>query len=439
MKKIFTASVALLLVCAFTTGSLVSAWQGQVSIAKSDTDSLKATDEILDVVSKLRQLEIKHPVKRGAKTRDEIKASVIRDLDENNTPAQFEATAKTLKKLGLLQPDFKLREYIISLLAEQVAGFYDPKTQFFYLASWIPLTEQKTVIAHELVHALQDQHFNLKRFDKWPKGDSDAESAAHALAEGEATIVMYQYDFSEKGLPFDVTRLPPLTELLLTEGVDTDDKKFPVLSKAPRVLKEGLQFPYFYGAGFVQAVLKNGGWPRLNEVYATLPASTEQVMHPEKYLAKEAPVKIEIADLSAALGSDWKRIDTDVNGEFGYQILLTEFLIKHTARNAAEGWGGDKYATYEDKRTNEVMIAQFTTWDSAKDAQDFFDAYGERIEKRYSAKRPADLYAKPRVYETGEGFVGIELRDKDVVIVEGVKTREQLKRLSEQLWKSKKA
>jgi hypothetical protein len=438
MKKVYTASLALLLACALTTGSLVSAWQGQVSIAKSDTDSLKATDEILEVVSKLRQLEIKQPVKRGAKTRDEIKAAVIHDLDESNTPAQFDATAKTLKKLGMLRKDFNLRDYMISLLAEQVAGFYDPKTQFFYLASWIPLTEQKTVIAHELVHALQDQHFNLKRFDKWPKGDSDAETAAHALAEGEATIVMYQYDFAEKGLPFDVTKLPPLTELLLTEGIDNDDKKFPVLSKAPAVLKEGLQFPYFYGAGFVQALLKKGGWQGLNEAYATLPASTEQVMHPEKFLAKESPVKIELADLSAALGSDWKRIDTDINGEFGYQILLAEFLVKHTARNAADGWGGDKYATYEDKRTSDLMIAQFTTWDSAKDAQDFFDAYCERTEKRYNAKRPADLYAKPRVYETGEGLVSLELRDKDVVIVEGAKTREQLKRLSEQLWKSKK-
>ena len=122
-------------------------------------------------------------------------------------------------------------------------------------------------------------------------------------------------------------------------GIDNDDKKFPVLSKAPAVLKEGLQFPYFYGAGFVQALLKKGGWSRLNEAYATLPASTEQVMHPEKFLTKESPVKIELADLSAALGRDWKRIDTDVNGEFGYQILLAEFLVKHTARNAARRIG----------------------------------------------------------------------------------------------------
>lgn len=438
MKKFTIAGISLLLVFALTASAVVSAWQGQISIAKPDGDSLKATDEILEVVSKLRELYIKQPVKRGAKTRDEIQAAVIHDLDDSSTPAQIEANSKTLKKWGLLKPDFKLRDYMISLLTEQVAGFYDPKTQFFYLASWIPLTEQRTVIAHELVHALQDQHFNLKRFDKWPKDDSDAETAAHSLAEGDATIVMYVYDFTEKGIPFDVTKLPALTELLLAEGIDNDDKKFPVLSNAPRILKEGLQFPYFYGAGFVQAMMKHGGWSKVSEAYATLPASTEQIMHPEKYLEKENPVKVQMADLSTTLGSNWQRLEANVNGEFGYQIMLEEFVSKQTARNAAEGWGGDKYVTYENKQTKDVLVAQFTTWDSAKDAQDFFDAYCERTEKRYSAKRPADVSAKPRVYETNEGFVGIELRDKDVVILEGAKTAGQLKSLAQQFWKSKK-
>jgi hypothetical protein len=189
----------------------------------------------------------------------------------------------------------------------------------------------------------------------------------------------------------------------------------------------------------VQAILKKGGWSKISQAYATLPASTEQIIHPEKFLADEAPVKIELADLTATLGRDWKRIDTDVNGEFGYQILLSEFIQKHTARNAADGWGGDKYATYEDSQSKDLLIAQYTSWDTVKDAQDFFDAYCERIEKRYTAKRPADLYAKPRVYETGEGLVAIELRDKDVVIVEGAKTGEQLKRLALQFWKSKKS
>jgi hypothetical protein len=439
MKRIFFASVAILLALALTTSSLVFAWQGAASMKKPADNYLEATKEILIEVSKLRDLEIKQPVKNGAKSREQIKDSVIRDMDESNSPEEVEGSAKTMRKLGLITKDFKLRDYMIALLAEQVAGYYDPKTQYFYLASWIPLAEQKTVIAHELCHALQDQHFDLRRFEKWPKADSDAETAAHALAEGEATIVMYQYDFAEKGIPFDVKKLPPLTDLLQAEGSDADDQKFPVLAKAPNVLKQSLQFPYFYGAGFVQEMLKRGSWQRLNEAYKNLPASTEQIIHPDKYIAQDKPVKIELADLTSALGSGWKSVDTDVNGEFGYQIILTEFLNKRAASTAAEGWGGDKYATYENKQTGELLLSQFTTWDTPQDAQDFFNAYCERTEKRYRAQRPNEVSSKPRIYETGEGLVAIELRDKDVVIIEGAKNQEQLKQLWQQILKSKKS
>ncbi|MEW6126788.1 MAG: hypothetical protein AB1757_07095 [Acidobacteriota bacterium] len=438
MKRLFTASVAVLIAFALTAGSMVAAWQGAAAIKKPTENHLEATREILDSVSRLRELAVKQPVKSGAKSREQIKESVIRDLDESNTPEEIEGSAKTLKKLGLIPKDFQLRDYLVALLAEQVAGYYDPKTQYFYLASWIPLGEQKTVIAHELCHALQDQHFDLRRFEKWPQGDSDAETAAHALAEGEATIVMYQYEFGEKGIPFDVTKLPPLTDLLLTEGSDNDDKKFPVLGNAPNVLKEGLQFPYFYGAGFVQAMLKRGSWQKLNDAYRSLPASTEQIMHPDKFVLNEKPVKIALADLTATLGANWKQVDTDVNGEFGYRLILIEYLNKRTASTAAQGWGGDKYATYENKQTGETVIAGYTAWDSVGDAQEFFQAYLERTERRYNAKPVAGDAAQLRIFETREGLVSIELRDQDVIIIEGAKNRDQLKVLSQQLLKSKK-
>ena len=440
MKKAVIILIALLLLISFLASFIAMAQQG-ATVATSEPVSLKATEEILKVVANLRELPVKQPVKSGAKTRDQIKESVIKDLSESNTPEEVEASAKTLKRLGLLPKDFKLREYMISLLAEQVAGYYDPKSQFFYLASWIPIAEQKTVIAHELVHALQDQHFNLRRFEKWKKGDADAETAAHALAEGEATIVMYQYEFAERGLKFDITRLPSLTDVLLSEGVDNDSGKFPILAKAPNALKESLQFPYFYGAGFVQAVLKKGSWKTLDEAYTQLPASTEQIIHPEKYLAKEAPVKIELADLSSALGRDWKQIESDINGEFGYHLILVEYTPKAEARAAAAGWGGDRYATYEDKKTGDVMVAQFTSWDTAGDAEAFSDAYAARTEKRYNIKPLvgiADIVDLPQIYQTPDGFVAIQHRDKDVVIIEGARTKEQLIKLLPQLWKSKK-
>lgn len=438
MHKRFTAGVALLLALALGVASAAGVRQGAPSIAKPDAAALNSTEEILKVVSRLRELDIKQSVKSSFKTKDEIEQSVIRDLDENTPPEEFDATEKTLVKLGLINKSFRLREYVVKLLREQVAGFYEPKTREFYLAAWLPISEQKRVIAHELVHALQDQHFNLRRFENWPKGDSDAELAAHALVEGEATLVMIEYDFEQQGMKLDITKIGSLTESLIDQDGDNDDKNYPVLANAPKVLKENLQFPYLYGAGFVGAVLKGRSWQSLDRSYERLPASTEQIMHPARFLTPDNPVKIDIPDLAGALGADWKKADADVNGEFGYLVALAEFMPKRAAQVAAAGWGGDRYALYEKKATGELVLAQYTTWDTENDAKEFFNAYIARTEKRYKLGRPGDVKERLCTYETSEGLASIELRGKDVVMIEGPHGREQLGRVSERMWQSKK-
>jgi hypothetical protein len=299
--------------------------------------------------------------------------------------------------------------------------------------------DQKRVIAHELVHALQDQHFNLRRFEDWPKGDSDAELAAHALVEGEATLVMIEYDFEQQGMKLDMNKIGALTDNMIEQDAGSDAKAYPVLANAPKVLKENLQFPYLYGAGFVGAVLKNRSWQALDSTYASLPASTEQIMHPERFLTRDYPVKIELPDLAGSLGPNWRKADADVNGEFGYLVALAEFIARRTARAAAFGWGGDRYALYENNATGGLVLVQYTTWDTENDAREFFDAYCERTEKRYKVVRPANSTTGPRIYETNEGLVSIELRGHDVVMIEGPQTREQLSRTSDLTWRSKKA
>jgi len=439
MRKKLTAGVVLLLALALFTASVNGALQGTASITKPDAVALKSTDEILKIVSRLRTLEIKQSVKSSFKTKEEIKDSVLKDLDENTPREEFEASQKTLVVLGLVSASFDLRDYVVQLLREQVAGFYDPKTKEFYLAAWLPLSDQKRVIAHELVHALQDQHFNLRRFEKWPKGDSDAELAAHALVEGEATLVMIEYDFEQQGMKFDIARVGQLTDSLLEQDSDSDAKNYPVLAGAPKVLKENLQFPYLYGAGFVGAVLKNRSWRGLDATYERLPSSTEQIMHPERFLVRDDPVKIDIPDLVVALGPDWKKADADVNGEFGYLVALAEFIPKSAARLAAAGWGGDRYALYENKSTGALVLAQYTTWDTENDAREFFKAYSERTQNRYKlAKLPVST-DNPVIYETNQGLASIELQGKDVVLIEGVQTREQLSQVSSRIWKSKKS
>jgi len=437
MHKRFTASVALLLSIVLFAASVTGAWQRAASVPRTDTAGLNSTAEILQVVSRLRKLDVKQDVKSSFKTKDEIEQSVIRDLDENTPPAEFEASQKTLMKLGLVNRSFRLRDYVVQLLREQVAGFYEPKTREFYLAAWLPVADQKRVIAHELVHALQDQHFNLRRFEDWPKGDSDAELAAHALVEGEATLVMIEYEFEQQGMKLDMNKITALTDNMIEQDEGNDSKAFPVLANAPKVLKENLQFPYLYGAGFVGAVLKSRSWESLDTTYASLPASTEQIMHPERFLNRDNPVKIELPDLAGSLGKQWKKADADVNGEFGYLVALAEFISRRVARAAAAGWGGDRYALYENKTTGGLVLVQYTTWDTENDAREFFDAYTDRTEKRYKPRKPLISTAGARVYETAEGLASLELRGKDVVMIEGVPTQDLLAQAAELVWKSK--
>ena len=240
---------------------------------------VEATSEVLKETSELRQLPILHPVKSDTQTRADIERFLIKNMDEDSTPAEMHATEVSLKKLGLVPPEFQFRPFIIKLLTEQVAGYYDPKQQEFFLADWIDLDGQKPVMAHELTHALQDQHFNLRRFEKWPKGDSDAELAAHALIEGDASLAMSVY----------VAR-SPLRIIALMKSMGSSQSATEEIDRAPRALRESLLFPYEVGMQWVTQLYKRSGWPLVSKAFAELPQSTEQIMHVDKYFAREAPV-----------------------------------------------------------------------------------------------------------------------------------------------------
>ncbi|HYP00332.1 MAG TPA: hypothetical protein VER76_09100, partial [Pyrinomonadaceae bacterium] len=194
-----SAAAILLAACLWAAGGVVSAQvaappQGATAAVNPRSASvMAATAEVLKETSEIRGLGVLRTVKSGAQSRAEIERMLVRNLDEQTTPAELRASELALKKLGLVPANFEMRSFFIALLTEQVAGYYEPKTQEFYLADWIDLDGQQTVMAHELTHALQDQHFNLRRLEKWPKGDSDAELAAHALVEGDATLVMTFY------------------------------------------------------------------------------------------------------------------------------------------------------------------------------------------------------------------------------------------------------
>src|SRR5213593_2191489 len=399
---------------------------------------ISATDEVLKETSDLRQLSVLQPVQSSTQSRAEIERMIVKNLDTGMTVAETHAAEVGLKQLGLASADFQYRLFMIRLLSEQVAGYYDPKVKQFHLADWIDVDGQRPVMAHELTHALQDQHFNLRRFEHWPKGDSDAELAAHALIEGDATLAMALYIANN-----------PLRPLAFLKSLGSTRLPSEELDKAPRALRETLLFPYQDGEKWVFILYKQGGWDRVSKAFTELPQSTEQILHPEKYFAHEPPVRVTLPDIAPLLdrsssseirgrrsevGQDlrtprppaWKRLDSDVNGEWGFYLILDQFLKSPAeSRRAAEGWGGDRFALYEGPRS-EAMLVSLSVWDTESDAREFFDANVKRTELRYpdaTSIEPivnAQSSVHSKSFLTSEGVVSMEVRGPRVLILEGV-------------------
>lgn len=440
MSKRILIATALCVLIAINTALVAQQPARKTPGSKADPATIKAeaaeivaaTNEILEEVSLLRNLKILSPVKSGLKSRSEIEQEIIRGFEETSTPEEIEHTNKALIAYGLVPKDFRYREFMIKLMTEQVAGFYRPKSKELFIADWNDLGQQKPVMVHELAHALQDQHFNLRRFEKWPNGDGDRETAIHALIEGDATAVMYNYQLKPMG--YDITRLPAISNGAEQSLAQAKRDKQLVFLSAPAALRESLLFPYLYGATFVQEMMKKRGWEGVSAAFTDLPQSTEQILHYDKYASKEAPVKVILPDVSKLLGTGWKRIDTDVNGEFGYFVILSEFIGRKNAKEAAAGWGGDQSTLYENAN-GQLLLIHLSHWDSAKEADEFFRAYSDRTLKRYPQIKPLSKGEQDRDYETADGEVHIQLRDQSVLVVEGLPSymREQMPSLIEAL------
>src|SRR5947209_5854712 len=289
---IFLSLLAVFFVSLGLTGSAQRAPQQSATTTSAARNAalIAATVDVLKETSEIRQLSILRPVESSTQSRAEIERTLIKNVDEDMAAAQAHASEVALRKLGLAPADFQYRALMIRLLTEQVAGYYDPKTQQFHLADWIDLDGQKPIMAHELTHALQDQHFNLLRFEHWPKGDSDAELAAHALIEGDATLAMALYVANN-----------PLRALAFLKSLGSTGLPSEELDKAPRALRETLLFPYQDGQKWVSGLYRQGGWDRVSKAFTELPQSTEQILHPEKYFAQEPPVKVTLPDVAPVL------------------------------------------------------------------------------------------------------------------------------------------
>jgi hypothetical protein len=348
-------------------------------------DLIAAMDLIETQVIRLRGLQPTGPVVRDLISVEELEEIVVNDLFSDYTDEDVHQDVLELSTLGLLAEDFNLKEFYNLLYTEQIAGFYDNELKEMYVVQGEKFGgSEKLTYAHEYTHVLQDQVYGLDEGlglnDEGWEEDSERCAAIQALIEGDATtteIIWFQnYATQEDYQDY----LEAYT-----------DFKSPVFDSAPPYMAADLYFPYEYGYEFVDLLYQAGGYEAVDAAYVNLPLSTEQILHPERY-PDDKPVKVELPDLTELLGGDWFMVDENVMGEwYTYLILGKAYdesfqLPEALASEAAEGWGGDAYAFYIDEATEDVVFIEDMVWDTAQDADEYFEAFIKYADLRWTSE-----------------------------------------------------
>jgi hypothetical protein len=304
-----------------------------------------------------------------------IKKLIDGSFRKDNPPEVMAANERLLKAFALFPADASLTDLYISLLGSQVAGLYSPDDKKLYVVSKTGGlgAVEKATFSHEFTHALQDQNFDIGKLQLDEIGQSDRSLGRLSLVEGDATLTMSQWEIKH------------LSQAELGEIIagSANDDSLKVLLSMPPILRESLLFPYTLGLGFVQGLQSSGGWDAVNAAFADPPTSTEQVLHPDKYVAHEKPLPVEIAaDLATRLGAGWKVALQDTFGELEMQVWLKQnsAISSATAIDAAAGWGGDRVAVLDGPNGRWGVVLR-TVWDTNADAAAFESAASDSVER----------------------------------------------------------
>jgi hypothetical protein len=375
-KATSVLTVLLLLASLFST--FHAAGSALAGVNRAEVQSVR------EQVERVRGLRASGEVQARYMSRADLKSKILEDLEEEKPRQELRAAEEIMKMLGLIPQDLDLENLLVELYTEQIGGFYDPEDNSLYLVaeeSSMNVMDRLT-LAHELVHFLQDSRFELDRppfSEKGEEVDDDGLFAASCLVEGDAMLTsqLWARDYLS---PTEIVQLGQLSREVPTE----------VLDRAPPYAKESLLFPYQGGMEFVSHLYRKGGFAAVDRAFEDPPRSSEEVMHPEKYVDGERPMEVALPSLGDA---GWEKAYENVLGEFDVHQLFSLYVPEQEARRAAEGWGGNRYAYYRAPKGNQVLASVFA-WDSPTDAKEFSEVFGRHLEGRFGG-------VSPRAHERG--------------------------------------
>jgi hypothetical protein len=407
----------------------------------------RSVDQILQFASKDTLFPIKHEVKRRLVSRDEVESYVSKHTTEDEDAKRLRRSELVLKKFGLLPRDFDLGKFLVVLLKEQVAGYYDPKTKTVNLLDWVGVEQQKPVLAHELTHALQDQSYALEKYMKPADTDLDKKkeitpqdiendeisTTRQAVVEGQAMVVLVDYMLTPMSLSLKDS---PQVVQALKEGMLVGTADAVQFQNAPIYLKEALTFPYRYGIDFVAELLTQGGKEKaFAALFQNPPRTTRQIMEPRTYLAGERIEPMRLPDFRQIF-KNYERFDVGAIGEFDVAILIDQYAGADAAKELYPHWRGGYYYAARPKGdpAAPLVLIYVSRWSNAERASEFAGIYARALAKRYlhvrdvpdNDKAPTVALAAlqnltgRRTWLTEEGPVVIDVQGDTMLVTESL-------------------
>lgn len=391
----------------FLAAALIALALGGIAWAILTPPSPRRLAERIQVdVAEIRGLQFKRPVPVKVVSREEWREYILGEMRHVPEVQHFWAV---MRMLGIYRgPDLGPRDQVIADMLGSPGAAYDAREGAFLLGTEFEGDHRKVVFAHELQHGMQDQHFDMQRymldFIQSPDASSDEVLARGSVIEGEAAFVDAQ--FQAKHAPTTLTTRDRMAAAIEDQGLWDPahwEKKLesPELDEQARARLRGMidassRIPpfmieltlcrYIDGMAFVREVQERG-WPEVAKLYGEYPpVSTEQILHPEKWFAREEPARIGWPPFDAdPLFADWQLLLQDNLGERHWHVVFRAQGLSSLGPAAAAGWNGDRYAVFRNKNSDAMLMLMYTSWDTPEDANEFADAYGRLLQAKYSA------------------------------------------------------
>ena len=379
------------------------------------------TTPLLELTSKLRRLEIMEEVPCKLQNIIEVETYLKKQIQSKGLLKEIPYEETVFKMIGVIPEDYNYTQGLINMYTSQLAGYYDKDNKYYAMADWISPGMQVPITVHEFTHSLQDQHYDLTQLlDKAPI-TTDETLARLALAEGDASAVMYDYMNKKKGMP-SLAEQKSISSFALSNMLGAMISANSV--DAPKSLQALMIFPYLSGLGFVHSLLIQDGYHAVDTAYSNLPDSTQEILHPEKYLSRiSSDTTIpksgtEISTTPKLINNKYNTpsVYADTLGEFMISSLLNNYLSPIVASQAAMGWNNDRLSLYQlHENPKRFLLVWVITLETEADGETLFNSLSKAYTERFyqTSKRNNNmLYFKNTMTNT-EGYL---LRDSPKII-----------------------